>query len=306
MTNTSAPITARVVVNPAARHAASLPWFQLGPNFRTVFEQAHSKAHAVEIVRRSAERGELVVVAGGDGSLTTAVNALAGVSATIGPVPLGPANDSARDNGLPLDPLGAALRIQSGRARAMDVLRINGRRCVSGGGIGLPALSVDTVDALRQRTSLFSKALLRVAGDRVYQAAAARHLLPTPPHLKVRATWTTPEGLERSWNTAISGAFVVNQQTLGRGLILAPNARRDDGVFEICFLRAAPAARQLACLLRLSRGEVDKGDNIVVVRATRARLELQRPVSVFADGEALDEADVVDVELLRGALSLVH
>ena len=282
MTNTSAPITARVVVNPAARHAASLPWFQLGPNFRTVFEQAHSKAHAVEIVRRSAERGELVVVAGGDGSLNTA------------------------DNGLPLDPLGAALRIQSGRARAMDVLRINGRRCVSGGGIGLPALSVDTVDALRQRTSLFSKALLRVAGDRVYQAAAARHLLPTPPHLKVRATWTTPEGLERSWNTAISGAFVVNQQTLGRGLILAPNARRDDGVFEICFLRAAPAARQLACLLRLSRGEVDKGDNIVVVRATRARLELQRPVSVFADGEALDEADVVDVELLRGGLSLVH
>ena len=297
---------ARVVVNPAARGAASLPLLEIGHPFRTVIERGHSKDAACAIVKDSARRGELVVVAGGDGSLHAAVNALGDVVASIGLLPLGTANDFARDTGLPLDPMHAAARIATGSARALDMLRINGARCAGGGGFGLPGLCLDSVDELRGSDSPFTRALVHLAGDRVYQAAAARHLVPAPQRLSVRASWTTPTGQARSWNTVVVGAFFLNQPTVAGGLPISPRAVRDDGVFELCFIRAAPAPVLFRCLLRLARGIPDDGEVVVVVPATRARLELRHAVAVFADGELLAESNVVDVDLLPRALSLVH
>ncbi|MDP2343016.1 MAG: diacylglycerol kinase family protein [Deltaproteobacteria bacterium] len=296
---------ARVVVNPAARHAALFPLLEIGHPFRTVIEHASGKDLAAAIMQSSARRGELVVVAGGDGSLHAAVNALGDVDATIGLVPLGTANDFARDTGLPLDPVNAAVRIANGRAHALDMLSINGTRCAGGGGIGLPGLCLDTVDELRSH-SAFARALVQLAGDRIYQAATALHLVPTPPRLHLHATWTTPAGHERSWTTVVAGAFFLNQPTIGSGLPISPNAVRDDGVFELCFIRSVSTSAYVRCLLRLARGIPDDGQVVVVVGATRARLELSSPVAVFADGERLPAARVVDVALLPGALSLVH
>jgi diacylglycerol kinase family enzyme len=296
---------ARVVVNPAARHAALFPMLEIGHPFHTVIERAESRDVAGAIMQASARRGELVVVAGGDGSQHAAVNALGDVKASVGLVPLGTANDFARDAGLPLDPVGAALRIASGQACALDILSINGTRCAGGGGIGLPGLCLDTVDELRTH-SPFARALVQLAGDRIYQAATALHLVPTPPRFHMHATWTTPSGQERSWSTVVAGAFFLNQPTIGSGLPISPHAVRDDGVFELCFIRASSTSAFLRCLVRLARGIPDDGQVVVVVAATRARLEVEKPVAVFADGERLPAARVVDVALLPGALSLVH
>lgn len=303
-----APLVARVVVNPDARRTASLPRIDLGWPWRTIVERAESKQAATAIVRESARLGEVVVVAGGDGSLHTVVNAIADGDDThrgtrVALLPLGTANDFARDVGLPMDPLAAAWRIADGRARSIDLLTVNGRRCVVGGGFGLPGSCIETVAALR-RGSPVTRQLVRLGGARVFQAAAPLHVFPTPPHIHVHVTWKTPEGVCHCWDTAVIAAFFLNQPTIGRGLLLAPGASRTDGVFELSFIRPSSSIKLLTGLHRVSLGKEAPGQ-VVVVRAVAARLELRTPTMVFADGEPQETTRVIDVGVLPGALTFI-
>lgn len=296
-------LVARVIVNPEARRSAALPRIDLGWPWHTIVERADSKEAAIAIVRESVRLGEVVVVAGGDGSLHTAVNAIADGACRVGLLPLGTANDFARDVGLPMDPMAAAWRIADGQARSIDVLTINGRRCVVGGGFGLPGFCIDTVHALRQGSST-TKQLVRLGGGRVYQAAAILHVFPTPPHIHVHVRWTTPEGVEHEWDTAVIAAFFLNQPTIGRGLLLAPGASRTDGVFELSFILSSSAMKLLTGLQRVSQGRAAPGQ-VVVVRAVAAHLELRTPIMVFADGEPQETSRVIDVGVLPGALTFI-
>lgn len=297
---------ARIVVNPAASRAPSLPAIEIGARFHTIVERAFTKAAAIDVVQQSARRGELVVVAGGDGSLHTAVNALgdAGLSSPLGVVPLGTANDFARGAGVPLDPVAAAWVIGAGRPHVVDVLTVNGRRCVVGGGFGLPGHCIETVKDLRERSPLTDD-LVRLGGGRVYQAAAPLHVFPQPPCIGVHVRWTTPEGVERVWNTEVIAAFFLNQPTIGRGLLLAPGASRTDGVFELAFIRPSSSTTLLTGLWRVSQGKPAPGQ-VVVVRAVAARFEIDEAIMVFADGEPQSTTRSIEVGVLPGALTLLH
>lgn len=321
---------AHIIVNPAARHAATMPSLLLDPPWRTRTTVTSSKDEAVDLIRSSADRGDLIVVAGGDGSVNNAVNAIHDDSgndgrdiegAAFGLVPLGTANDFARDLGLPTDPLAALWRIANGQRHRVDLLTVNGRRCIVGGGFGLAGSCIETVHQLRSG-SLLGRGLVGLSGERAYQVVTPMHLLPQPPQIDVEVQWTTPEGeartqrgsaagtlavspaFQHTWRTTVMGGFFLNQPTIGSGLLLAPEALRDDGVFELAFVRPSSPAKMLHNLWRVSVGKPAPGQ-LVVVRATRARLRLFTNTTVFADGETLPAGTTtIDVGILPGALSL--
>src|SRR5262245_52730234 len=68
----------------------------------------------------------LIIVGGGDGSVSSAAQAVAGTEATLGILPLGTLNHMARDLGIPLDLQDAAKLVGSGKSRAVDVAEVNG------------------------------------------------------------------------------------------------------------------------------------------------------------------------------------
>lgn len=90
-------------------------------------------------IRRAAGTPEVaaVVVGGGDGTISTAVNLLAGTGKLLGVLPLGTMNLFARDLGLPLDLEGAAEVLARGGRRAIDCGEINGRLFVNHASLGL-------------------------------------------------------------------------------------------------------------------------------------------------------------------------
>src|SRR5690348_6403010 len=72
--------------------------------------------------RAIAERGdELVIVGGGDGTISAAASALVGTGTALGILPLGTLNHFARDLGLPTDIGEAAKLIGTGKSRGVDV-----------------------------------------------------------------------------------------------------------------------------------------------------------------------------------------
>ena len=82
----------------------------------------------------------VVVVAGGDGTVACAAQALAGSEMTLGILPFGTMNLLAKDLGIPVGDTEAALRVlASGTAREIDVGEVNGRVFLCASMLGLPA-----------------------------------------------------------------------------------------------------------------------------------------------------------------------
>src|SRR6476620_10384727 len=85
-----------------------------------------------------AEREEpLVVVGGGDGTISAAASALAGTETRLGILPLGTLNHFARDLSIPADVDEAAALIAKGSVRQVDVAEMNERIFINNSAIGL-------------------------------------------------------------------------------------------------------------------------------------------------------------------------
>jgi diacylglycerol kinase family enzyme len=95
--------------------------------------------------RAAAERGDpLLIVGGGDGTISAAASALVGTETRLGILPLGTLNHFARDLGLPTDLSEAAAVIAAGRELRVDVGEMNGGIFINNSAIGLyPLLVVD-------------------------------------------------------------------------------------------------------------------------------------------------------------------
>jgi YegS/Rv2252/BmrU family lipid kinase len=100
-------------------------------------------ARMAEQARASAERGDpLLIVGGGDGSVSAAAGALAGSETRLGILALGTLNHFARDLGIPTELEEAAAVIAAGAERRVDVAEVNGRPFINNAAIGLYPLMV--------------------------------------------------------------------------------------------------------------------------------------------------------------------
>lgn len=103
-------------------------------------------AHMGPTVRKSVQEGApMVIVGGGDGSLSGTVDELVGSDCVFAVLPLGTANSFARTLGLPLDLEAAVAAIAGGRRRRVDLGVINGDYFVNSASIGLSPLIGATV-----------------------------------------------------------------------------------------------------------------------------------------------------------------
>ena len=151
METNSLPREAALIVNVHSRKGEAL------------FEQAREKleaagvrliaAHAVrdperlqETVREAVNSGApMVIVGGGDGSLSGTVDELVGKDCVFGVLPLGTANSFARTLGIPLDLDGAVQVIAQGRRRRIDLGMIDHDYFVNAASLGLSPMIGKTV-----------------------------------------------------------------------------------------------------------------------------------------------------------------
>jgi diacylglycerol kinase family enzyme len=104
------------------------------------------------VVERAAADASIdaVVLAGGDGTVSSGAAALAGTAKPLGVLPLGTLNHFARDLGIPLELDKALLLVAAGEPRAVDVAEVNGRVLVNNCSIGLYPEAVLRRELLRR------------------------------------------------------------------------------------------------------------------------------------------------------------
>jgi len=102
--------------------------------------------HIAQAVRAAVASGApMVIVGGGDGSLSGTVDELVGKDCVFAVLPLGTANSFARTLGLPLELKGAVNAIAHGRRRRIDLGMIDSDYFVNAASMGLSPMIGDTV-----------------------------------------------------------------------------------------------------------------------------------------------------------------
>jgi diacylglycerol kinase family enzyme len=170
------------------------------------------------LARSAVESGvDLVVVSGGDGTVTACVAGVSGTGIPLGVLPCGTGNLLARNLGLPLsldEGLAVAL---TGSDKLLDVGVANGRPFVVLAGLGFDAaMLAGANEELKKRV-----------GWVAYALSGLRHLWDPPTRVVLRADGGLPL---RRWASCV---IVGNVGTLQGNLRLLPDARPDDGVLDV-------------------------------------------------------------------------
>ena len=103
-------------------------------------------------IKQSLKKAPMVIVGGGDGSLSSFVDYFAGKDVVFALLPLGTANSFARTMGVPLDLAGAVDVIAKGEARKIDLGCINGDYFLNAAAMGLAPKVAESVPHGLKRT----------------------------------------------------------------------------------------------------------------------------------------------------------
>jgi YegS/Rv2252/BmrU family lipid kinase len=241
----------------------------------------------VERALRAVEAGEVPVVMSGDGLVGAVGGAMAGAETPIGIVPGGRGNDLARVLGIPDDPAAAVSVLAAGEARRIDVGEANGQRF-----LGIVSIGFDSeANRLANETSF-------LRGNLVYAYAAIRTLLGWKP-----GRFTIRVGDER---TRLSGysVSVANSSAFGGGMFIAPDAKLDDGQFDVVSVGEVGKLRFVGNLPKVFKGTHVAEDEVRVFRASQLEVSASRPFPVYADGEHLTDLPA-SLRVLPRALSVL-
>jgi len=299
---TTRPKRLVVAVNPTASFGAG------GGTGDEVAEALAAAGHDVVVLSESGfdelraasgaqlERGaDALVVVGGDGMVSLGANLLAGTRTPLGIVPSGTGNDVARGLGIPVGNTEAALRmllaaldhearvIDAGRATRADGSAVWFAGVLSA---GFDAIVNDRANRMRWPR-----------GPRRYTLAMLGELVRFRP-LSYRLT---VDGVVREVRGML--VSVANGTSIGGGMLIAPDARFDDGLLDVFVVGALSKLEFIRIFPSVFAGRHLGHPAVSIVRGSSIRIEADAVVA-YADGERVGPLPL-DVEVVPGALRLL-
>jgi YegS/Rv2252/BmrU family lipid kinase len=240
-----------------------------------------------------AERGDgLVIVGGGDGTISAAASALVGTETVLGILPLGTLNHFARDLGIPTEVAEAAKLIAARTSRRVDVAEMNDRIFINNSAIGLYPLMVIDRDLQRKRLGRSKKLAMIVASMRTLARFGHQRL-----------TLTVNEEKERVDTPLL---FVGNNDY--RIDLGAPGQREslEDGQLCVMVMRKKTRRGLIAASIRALFNRARDDDMEKIDGVERLRVSTHRSViPVSLDGEVIGASPPLDYRIRKGALRVI-
>jgi diacylglycerol kinase (ATP) len=253
------------------------------------------RGEAERFARSAARAGcDLIVAAGGDGTLNEVVNGIGEKThqARIGLLPLGTGNDFARSLALPTD-LDAALEVlRTGRARAVDLVRVTSDRVrhfvnVSAGGFSA------VVD------EKLTPEIKETWGPLAYARSAAAAL----PELRAYRTNVSLDN-EECVSMNLYNVVIANGRYVAGGTPIAPQAEIDDGLLDVILLAESSPSRLALLMPQILVGSHLSSDAVVFKRAAKVGVNSRPGMWFNVDGELVGN-EPATIEVLPRALQFI-
>ncbi len=265
-------------------------------------EQPSHPQHATAIARRAAEEGaDTIVAVGGDGTVNAVINGIAGRDVALGIIPTGTANDLASLYHTPTDPSTACDIILERHLQHADLICVNGRYYITGGGLGLPCKVAEMTNAMR-RPDRIKNALQHIFGSQWYLFATLYEALRASP---------TRNPLNIQWNghslfSDPLALLINNQPFIGKHFRVSPGAVNDDGMFDICLVERPKRRIQIlsTALKTLTASHLDS-PYVKRWRASELIIESPEPVEFFGDGDVFEKTSEFTIKIFPRAINLI-
>jgi len=217
----------------------------------------------------------LLILGGGDGSVSSVVDFLADHHVVLGLLPLGTANDFARTLGIPSDIEGACQTIAAGKMVDVDLGLAGDNYYVNVASVGLG------VEATRALSPWMKKSV----GPLAYPAAAIKAFLT---HKPFSARLTFPDGdHEPVEHERLLQVAVGNGRFYGGGMVVAPESGIDDRSLDVYAIELGRHRDLIGVARYLKSGDFIRGEGVSHYRTGRVRLETDPELAVNIDGEVV-------------------
>ncbi len=243
-----------------------------------------------------ASGADVLIAAGGDGTINAAASALIGQRTALGVIPAGTLNHFARDLEIPLGPEEAAQVVLGGRIIQVDAAAVNGRVFINNSVLGL----FPNYRVAREAWERHGFGSTRV-GRFIATIAAVLKVFWRVPHLTVSFD---VEGRRRTLRTPF--VLVGNNEHRMEGLALGTRTRLDAGALWIYVMRPCSRWKLLRMIVGLVAGRAPREDIFEIFCASNLTIDSKRHrIGVGIDGEMVRMHTPLHYECLPGALQVV-
>lgn len=232
---------------------------------------------------------EYILVAGGDGTVDSVVNAMAkqGIALPIGILPVGTANDFSKFLGMPSDVEAACIQIIGSTATAVDLGSINDKYFVNVASTGL-------FTDVSQKTDVNLK---NTIGKLAYYLKGIEEL-PNFRPLKVKIS-----SKEINFDGTMYLMLIFNGKTAGN-FNLATRADATDGMLDVIVFKAVQIYELIPLFIKVLKGEHLDSDRVIYFKTDNLHIECSENIVTDIDGEKGPDFPL-DIKCIKGGLKIL-
>ncbi|MDD5579744.1 MAG: lipid kinase [Methylobacter sp.] len=239
----------------------------LGVNL--IIQDSENPSHTEDLIRLNHNQVDTVILAGGDGTMSSAAGVLSKYGLALGILPMGTANDLAKTLKIPEAIESAATIIANGCLHSIDLGEVNGHCFINAAHIGL-GVKVNSVltDDLKARWGRFSYARSLIEAFKSMRPYRA-DIICDGENFTVRSIHVT----------------VANGRFYGGGMALSKEASVDDDKLRIFSLEPQSFWSFLSHAVVILGSELKDREGVWLRSGKDLTIQTSRPLDIWADGE---------------------
>ncbi len=256
--------------------------------FEYGFKYTEHAGHARELALEALAEGyDIVTAVGGDGSINEVASALIGTKTILGIIPAGSGNGLAMHLGYGRDVEGAVRKLNTAQEKIIDVGLMNGRPFINLAGIGFDGLVSNMMKGSNWRGFI------------------PYFLKSVEAGLKYTPSLCTIELDDRVLTEKCFAITIANGPMYGYNFQIAPDARMDDGLFEVVILKDAPRWQYFAAVPATLIGKIYDAGFVEHFTTKRVRISTEGINYTHLDGEGLVQDGDLTFELKPKSLHIL-
>lgn len=242
------------------------------------------------------------IVCGGDGTINNFVNSYivlpAGLRKRIklGVLPCGKANDLARQLSLPLDIVQAHNQLKKSRYKYVDLIKVNEKYFITGGGLGLPAEVIQDVNKFKFKLGVLNK----FVKDLVYYFFVLKNVFLGYSGVS-----------DANINSQLyKGNFmllsVMNQEFIGKRFNLSPDANNCDGKIDLCLIPKKNGFGDFITVNKIIKKNHVNETGVISIKGKKFVIQTKQKIVFMADGEILCCSSRFKFEIIHKAIKVLY
>jgi len=237
--------------------------------------------------RLKSEDFDIAISVGGDGTINQVASALVHSKKKLGIIPLGSGNGLARHLKIPLHPAEAIEVINKGISQSMDACTVNDIFFFCTSGVGFDA----------HIGKLFAENKTRGLGTYV-KLTVSELIRYKPQEYKLKV----------NGSAYVNKAFLItvaNASQYGNNAYIAPQARVDDGVIDVCVMKPFNLFQAMSMGVKMFNKTLNTSSSMLTYKSNEVVIERESEGPIHFDGEPLMAGKTLTYKVFPNALNVI-